>query len=99
MNMTRILRHLYIIILLASTLSSCREEGVDHEVDMTCTDIVTFAGNIDGRATFTFNKVDDSPEITLRAQGCSSTTSLKTTRHTTQGIYICEGALLSLVPI
>ncbi|NBJ08550.1 hypothetical protein D1647_20555 [Alistipes sp. Z76] len=76
MNMTRILRHLYIIILLASTLSSCREEGVDHEVDMTCTDIVTFAGNIDGRATFTFNKVDDSPEITLRAQGMLNTGSI-----------------------
>ena len=74
MNMTRILRPILLTAILpAITLASCREEGFDGEVDMTCTDIVTFAGNIDGRATFTFNKVDDTPEITLTAQGALDT--------------------------
>lgn len=55
------------IACIASTfsLASCREEGIDGPVDMTCTDIVTFTGNEGGHATFTFNRVDDSPEIVL----------------------------------
>ena len=50
------------------SLCSCGEDGVDGPVEMTCTDLVTFAGNVGGRATFTFQKMDDSPEITLTAR-------------------------------
>lgn len=54
---------------LSLTLGSCGEDGVDGPVEMTCTDIVTYAGDNAGRATFTFQKIDDSPLITLTAQG------------------------------
>lgn len=54
---------------LSFTLGSCGEDGVDGPVEMTCTDIVTYAGENAGRATFTFRKADDSPLITLTAQG------------------------------
>lgn len=54
------------VVLLS--LCSCGEDGVDGPVKMTCTDLVTFSGNVGERATFTFQKMDDSPEITLTAQ-------------------------------
>lgn len=54
------------VVLLS--LCSCGEDGVDGPVEMTCTDLVTFTGNVGDRATFTFQKIDDSPEITLTAQ-------------------------------
>lgn len=53
------------IVIVASLLVSCRDEGVDGEVEIALMDIVTFTGNRDGRAEFTFVKVDDTPEITL----------------------------------
>lgn len=62
----RILSSASAILLFA--LCSCQEDGVDGQVSMTCTDIVTFAGNDNGNALFTFQKVDDSPLITLRSQ-------------------------------
>ncbi len=52
-------------MLAAVSLFSCREEGVDGEVEIALMDIVTFTGNLDGRAQFTFVKVDDTPEINL----------------------------------
>ena len=62
------LTHTFVSALLALTLGSCGEEGVDGPVEMTCTDMVTFTGNIGNRATFSFQKMDDSPEIILTAQ-------------------------------
>lgn len=53
-------------------LASCGEDGVDGPVEMTCTDLVTFTGNTGSHATFTFQKMDDSPEITLTAQSAIS---------------------------
>lgn len=64
------------MVLSAGMLTSCGEDGVDGPVDMTCTDIVTFIGNKDGRATFVFRKVDDSPEITLTSQAAIDTTDV-----------------------
>lgn len=59
------------------TLSSCRDEGVDGPVEMTCTDIVTFAGSDgSGHATFTFQKADDSPEITLVSSNTINTDNI-----------------------
>ena len=66
------LTHAFITAIMTLTLGSCGEDGVDGPVEMTCTDIVTFAGNIGNRATFTFQKMDDSPEITLTAQSALS---------------------------
>lgn len=58
-----ILRMLAVFLLAVA----CREEGVDGKVEMTYSEIVTYHGNADGRAEFTFIKVDDTPEITLTA--------------------------------
>lgn len=71
------LTHALVSALLALTLGSCGEEGVDGPVEMTCTDMVTFTGNIGNRATFTFQKMDDSPEITLTAQSSISADGLE----------------------
>lgn len=68
-TLTRVL----ITALLAFSLASCDEDGVDGPVEMTCTDMVTFVGNINDKATFTFQKMDDSPEITLTAQSAINT--------------------------
>lgn len=69
MNAALYISSMLTAIAIMAGLCSCRDEGIDGPVDMTCTDIVTFAGNNDGKATFVFNKADDSPEITLSAQG------------------------------
>lgn len=65
-----LLRHINCLltsVILSITLASCGEDGVDGQVDMTCTDIVTFEGNNGGTAVFSFQKVDDTPLITLTA--------------------------------
>ncbi|MDE5725881.1 MAG: hypothetical protein K2I12_07735 [Duncaniella sp.] len=46
---------------------ACREEGLDSDVVMPLTDIVTYTGNRDGHAEFTLIKVDDTPELLLTA--------------------------------
>ncbi len=64
------MRQIFVILLglmLPLLMSGCREEGIDGTVEMTLYDIVTFNGNIDGRADFTLVKVDDTPEINLTA--------------------------------
>lgn len=58
-----------VMLMMSLALVSCRDEGVDGEVAMNCVDIVTFEGNEDGHAVFTFNKVDDTPVITLTSTG------------------------------
>ena len=60
-----------LLLLLLPLLAGCSRDGVDGEVDMTFTEIVTYEGNRDGGAVFTFRAVDDSPLITL-----TSTTAL-----------------------
>jgi len=61
----RIPASLLLSALMTITLGSCGEDGVDGPVEMTCTDLVTYTGTTGGHATFTFQKMDDSPEITL----------------------------------
>lgn len=62
------MRHLLLPLLLALlALSSCRPEGVDGEVTMQFTELVTFKGNDNpwGGALFTFRRDGDSPEVQL----------------------------------
>lgn len=56
-------------VLLLPALSSCGDKGVDGEVPMPLTDIVTYNGKVDGVTTFTFQKIDDTPLLTLTAPG------------------------------
>ena len=53
------------LAFVAAGVTGCGHDGVDGPVEMDFTEIVTFEGNRDGRAVFTFCKVDDSPLITL----------------------------------
>lgn len=77
MYATRLLTPALAAIAILLSFSSCRDEGEDGPVEMMCTDIVTFAGD-DGRghATFTFQKADDSPEITLTSSNTISTENI-----------------------
>ncbi|MDE5785314.1 MAG: hypothetical protein K2H98_02160 [Duncaniella sp.] len=83
------MRHtaLFLISLLLLAVTSCRdnEPGSPNNLDAAWT-IATFTGNIDGRATFEFRKADDSPLITLTAQGAVQTDdNLKPQAR----VYIC----------
>ncbi len=69
MTLIRHFDRLVTSVILALVLTSCSEGGVDGPVAMTCTDIVTFEGNDEGCARFSFRKVDDTPIITLTARG------------------------------
>lgn len=82
------LAKLLVSAVMVLTLGSCREDGVDGPVEMTCADIVTFAGNVGGHATFTFQKMDDSPEITLTAQSAIAA----------DGIDVGTRLLISYIP-
>lgn len=68
MTLLRRLNHLMTSVLLSLIFAACGDDGVDGPVDMTCTDIVTFEGNDGSDAVFTFQKVDDTPLITLTAR-------------------------------
>lgn len=57
----------FILLPLLLLVLSCREEGIDGEVEIPLTDIVTFTGNRDGKAEFTLVKVDDTPVVSLTA--------------------------------
>ena len=61
---------LLFIVTLSAIFVSCRDNtpGDPNNLDVSWT-IATFTGNIDGHATFEFRKADDSPIITLTAQG------------------------------
>lgn len=63
----KIVKAIALCVLLSLLLPGCREEGIDGTVEIPLLDIVTFNGNRDGRAEFSFVKVDDTPEITLTA--------------------------------
>lgn len=67
------LASLLLSAFMTLTLGSCGEDGVDGDVEMTCTDLVTYTGTTGGHATFTFQKMDDSPEINLTAQNSIGT--------------------------
>ncbi len=47
--------------------TSCGEDGIDASVEMPLTEIATFEGNGEGRAVFSFRKVDDTPLVVLTA--------------------------------
>ena len=68
MNVIRHLKYIMVSAALSLSLASCGESGVDGEVEMSCTDIVTFEGNEGDNAVFSFQKVDDSPLITLTSR-------------------------------
>lgn len=55
--------------MLLTTLNSCgvNDDTFDGQVTAVLYDIVTFDGNIDGRAQFSFRQVDDTPQIILSA--------------------------------
>ncbi len=57
------------VFIMAFSSCSVNDNTYDGEVTATLYDIVTFTGNDNGQAVFTFNQVDDSPEVTLRANG------------------------------
>lgn len=66
--MTRPSLHLFAIAMLALCTWSCRNQDGPDEVWPEVEDIVTFEGNNSRGAVLTFNRVDDSPLITLQAQ-------------------------------
>lgn len=66
-----------VAILAALTSCSINEDTVDGPVDKTLYDIVTFDGNVDGHARFSFQQVNDSPLINLVAQGELQSDDLK----------------------
>ena len=57
--------------LIVLTLASCsvNDDTIDGPVDMTLWDIVTFDGNHDGHARFSFRQVNDTPLVNLVAKG------------------------------
>lgn len=65
--MTKATIRLLLVTLIMSVTLSCADEGVDGPVGIPLWDIVTFEGNIDGHANFSFRQVNDTPLITLVA--------------------------------
>lgn len=56
-------------VILLTALSGCgvNDDTFDGQVTPVLYDIVTFDGNIDGRAQFSFRQVDDTPVVILNA--------------------------------
>lgn len=62
------LRHILPIILTAALFPACSDDGPYND-NAELADIVTYSGNTQSGAVFTFQRQDDSPEITLTASG------------------------------
>lgn len=60
-------RFLLLFFMLVSLTSCINDDTVDGNITPLYTEIVTFDGNTDDTADFSFNKVDDSPVINLVA--------------------------------
>lgn len=56
----------FLIAIFATLLAGCvNSNTIDGDIIPVLTDVVTFDGNIDGCARFSFNMIDDSPTINL----------------------------------
>lgn len=67
-----------ILLTLPLLMAGCRDEGGPDEVTPSVTNIVTFTGNNDEGATFSYIEIDDSPELALQASVALDTALART---------------------
>ncbi len=65
--MKRFLTPILILVTGLLAVSCVNDDTIDGEITPIFTDIVTFEGNQEDRAHFSFNKIDDSPMVYLTA--------------------------------